>query len=118
VRPAPAGQRTSALYGVVCNRTGKDATLLGIVSPAAVAVEIHETTKSPSGAVSMAKLQSLKVPSGGGATLEPGGVHAMLIDLSNPIEPGAKTEFSFQFSDGPALNISAPTRDDGGGHAH
>ena len=39
-------------------------------------------------------------PGGGSATLEPGGDHIMLMDVTAPIEPGDVVELELELSDG------------------
>lgn len=104
----PAG--TSAAYFTLCNGTMAPATLTGISTPAAAVVEMHETTRDANGVVSMGPIDALTLAPGERVVFEPGGKHAMLIDLANAISAGGEETLTLQFADGPSLDVKAQAR--------
>lgn len=68
----------AALYFTVTS--GVADRLLGAETDAAASIRIHETVMGADGTMGMQPVESLEVNSGETLTLEPGGVHLMLID--------------------------------------
>lgn len=62
--------------------------LVGVASPVAGTVEIHEM-KMDAGVMKMRPITGLDLPAGKMVELRPGGYHVMLIDLKQPIAEGA-----------------------------
>lgn len=110
VRPAPTGQRTSAVYFTLCNQTEQTKTVSGVSSDLAISAELHETTRDRDGVASMAPLGNLPIGPGEVVTLQPGGTHVMLIGLNEPIEVGDKIALTLTFSSGVAMEIEAEAR--------
>ena len=80
-RPVPPVAPASAVYLTIENGLESDVTLLGASSESCAAMELHETSMSSDGVMSMAPLTAgLMVPAGESARLEPGGAHLMCID--------------------------------------
>lgn len=110
VRPASAGQTTTALYGVICNRTDAPQALVSVAADGVAAVvELHQTRRTADGQVSMAQIDRLDVPAKG-AALAPGGAHVMLIDLAGALEEGASANVVFNFEGGVSIPVAAPVR--------
>jgi periplasmic copper chaperone A len=82
----PAGPN-AALYFTASNEGGETDVLTGASSDVAGAVEIHETTQADDGTMGMRPVTGLDLPAGETLTLEPGGLHMMLIDVE-PLEEG------------------------------
>jgi periplasmic copper chaperone A len=82
----PAGPN-AALYFTASNEGGETDVLVGASSGVAHAVEIHETTQADDGTMGMRPVTGLDLPAGETLTLEPGGLHVMLIDVE-PLEEG------------------------------
>jgi len=61
------------------------------------------------------KKNGIPVPARGTAVLEPGGNHIMLMELTGPIEAGAKVAITLTFASGRTLQIEAAARDYDGG---
>src|SRR4030095_11180078 len=64
-----------------------DVTLVGVASPAAKIVEIHEM-KVEGGMMRMSAAARLTLPAGKIVELKPGGYHVMLMDLAQPLKEG------------------------------
>ena len=92
-------------FAVLGNTGDADAELTGASTPAAKTVELHEMTGS-AGAMQMQELEGgIAVPAGGGATLAPGGLHLMLMDLTDPLEAGETVEVTLDFADGSTSEV-------------
>jgi copper(I)-binding protein len=105
VRPAAAGGAT-ALYASFCNKTGAADALVSVGGPAS-SVELHSTSRSADGVVSMAPIKRLDLPANGSAALEPGGAHVMLIGVTDAIEEGEPLRARFTFEKAPPVEIEA-----------
>lgn len=97
----------SAAYFTLCNGSMKEAALIGVSTPAAGLAEIHETTRDAAGVVSMAPAGEIVLKPGEVLVLEPGGRHAMLMDLAGPIAAGDRAILSIRLADGSALTVEA-----------
>lgn len=62
------------------------------------------------------KDDGLTVPAEGSHQLVPGGDHLMLIDITEPLQPGADVDLTVAFEDGSALPVTAQVRDFAGGN--
>ncbi len=78
--------RPGAAWLTIRNSGGDD-RLVGAESPAAERVEIH-THIHKDGVMMMRKVESLAVPAGGEAALEPGGDHLMLFGMKTGLKTG------------------------------
>ncbi|MCA1732405.1 MAG: copper chaperone PCu(A)C, partial [Acidobacteria bacterium] len=86
-QPNPA-MKTAAAFCTIENRTPVPVSLVDVTSPAVRVVEIHESIVAE-GVMSMRRVQGIPIPPHRSATLEPGGLHLMLIGLAQPLEPGS-----------------------------
>ncbi|GAA4404667.1 hypothetical protein GCM10023168_17610 [Fodinibacter luteus] len=106
---APSSMMT-AMFGTVRNPTDHEVTLTGGSSAVAGLVEIHETVRTDSGGMQMQpKPGGIVLPAGGSHTLQPGGDHVMLMDLSAPLESGTTTTVTVTTSDGD-IALTVPVR--------
>lgn len=54
----------------------------------------------------------LVIPAGGEVTLEPGGLHIMMLDLAAPLETGDTFDLTLNADDGESITVSVEVRDD------
>ena len=85
-RPVIEG-RPGVVYMAIANDGDQDERLLGARSPAFEAVEMHESYEED-GVVKMRPVETLEIPAGDTALLEPGGVHMMLLGAKQSIAAG------------------------------
>ena len=97
VRPPIGPDRPAAGYMTITNPGSKADALLGVSSPIAMSVEIHETTPDASGMMAMHPVESIDIPAGGSATLEPGGYHLMLMGVKEMPAVGGTVELRLTF---------------------
>ncbi|MGC6400548.1 copper chaperone PCu(A)C [Sphingomonas sp. FW199] len=103
--PAVEGRPAAAYFRFTAGREAK--TLVGISTPIAGRTELHESIKSESGAMSMAPVADVPVPSGDTLSFEPGGKHAMLFDIKPEAKPGASAPLTLKFEDGSTVEVEA-----------
>ncbi len=102
----------AAVFGTFTNTGHHDAHIVSGDSSVAGRVELHEVTPDATGAKTMReKDDGFVVPAGGTRDLVPGGDHLMLMDLHEPLHPGADVEVTVVFEDGSTLPITAQVRD-------
>lgn len=95
-------------------------TLLGAETPAARAVEIHQTVHED-GMMKMRQLESLPIAAGT-TRLEPHGTHLMLIDLVEPLAAGETFPLTLRFAEAgeipTGVTVMAPDSVDETSHQH
>ncbi|HSL97525.1 MAG TPA: copper chaperone PCu(A)C [Candidatus Deferrimicrobiaceae bacterium] len=108
---APQGMdRPAAAYFEIVGGAEADA-LLGVTSPAAAMVELHETTTDSSGMTGMHPIGRLEIPAGETVILEPGGYHLMLMAVAEgAIEAGKAVELRLTFEKAGAVVVQAEVR--------
>lgn len=84
-RATMPGQKVSGAYMKI--RSDTDARLVGASSPAVPRVEVHEM-KMDGDVMRMREVKAIELPGGKTVSLEPGGFHIMLMNLSKPIAAG------------------------------
>lgn len=103
-----AGQgATGGAFMTLRNAGGQPDRLLSASSPAARAVELHATMRDGD-VMRMRPVQAIEVPAGGSVTLQPGGLHVMLIGLVNAAEPGATVPLILNFERGGPVQVRLP----------
>ncbi|GAA3676100.1 hypothetical protein GCM10023081_13090 [Arthrobacter ginkgonis] len=92
-------------FAVLSNTGTTDAELTGASTSAAKTVELHEMTGS-AGAMQMQEIDGgIAIPADGSATLEPGGLHIMFMDLPDPLEAGETVAVTLEFADGSTSQV-------------
>jgi copper(I)-binding protein len=109
-RESPMMELAGAAFMTIVNNTDADDALVGASSPAAAAVEIHQTTEAEDGTMMMAPVAEVPIPAGGMAELKPGGYHVMLIDLVQPLVVGEQIEVSLEFANSEPQTVAVPVQ--------
>lgn len=105
VRALPPGVASTSAYMTLKNSEPRARVLVGVSSPAAARVTLH-STMNHNGMLHMQHLENLTIPAGGSVSLEVGGTHLMLEELSWVLEPGSEVELVLLFADGQQETIS------------
>ena len=84
-RSTIAAQKTSGVYLDI--RSTAAARLVGVASPAAARVELHNM-KMEGSVMKMSSVAGIDLAAGQTVKLAPGGYHVMLIDLKQPLKAG------------------------------
>ena len=103
-RPTPAGMPMGAAYFTIVNGTGEDDALVGATTPAAARVEVHESTLED-GMARMRPLAEIRVPAHGRVAVTPGGIHLMLVDLTQPLVAGTRVPLTLEFREAGRMTI-------------
>lgn len=98
-RVVAQGQETGAAYMTIRNDGKADDRLKAIKVSVAPMTMIHQT-KTENGVSSMGEAGDLTVPAGGKLELKPGGIHAMMMGMKVPLQPGDRffVDLSFEKS--------------------
>lgn len=118
-RSSPMMVTAGAAYMVIANDGDADDALLSVTVDEAVTgtAELHETrtaegsgmtmtegsemsettTAGAAPMMEMVEVDRIEVPAGESVTLEPGGLHVMLLDLVEPLEAGTQVELTLTF---------------------
>lgn len=108
-RAAPSGG-VSAVYLTIQNGAQAD-TLVSAQSDAAGRVEIHRTQDVGEGLSGMVPVEGgLAMAAGETVTMEPGGLHVMLLDLQRDLAEGDTLNVTLDFAGTGARTVRAPIR--------
>ncbi len=110
VRPSTVAGEPVAAYLIIDNTGGESDRLLGVSSPSAASVEIHETSTDMDGMTGMHPIDGIDVPAGGSVPFEPGGYHLMLVGLAEPLEVGDTIELRLVFRRAGPVDVIADVR--------
>ena len=100
--------RPSAAYMTIRNTGDEAVTLTGIRTDLAMMSEIHRTSTNDRGVSSMAPAGEIELAPGETIALEPGGFHAMLMQLQRPMTEGDTFSLVLVFSDGGEVTVEVP----------
>lgn len=97
-RQSPMAMGNGAAYMIIKNSGNEADTLTGASTGIANVAELHETTME-NDVMRMRPVegQRIEIPAGGQVELKPGGLHVMLMDLKQQINPGDTFELTLQF---------------------
>jgi hypothetical protein len=99
----------SAGYLLLRNAGAADDAIVAAETDVAETVELHTVTRDE-GVMRMRQVESIPVPAGGEAVLEPGGYHIMLIGITRALEEGDIVPLTLRLESGATLELSAPVR--------
>lgn len=100
--------RPGAAYMTLRNTGSVQVTLVGLETPLAMMPDIHETTIDSNGVSSMGPVGEIIISPGESISLEPGGMHAMLMRLQTNMVEGATFPLTLSFADGGTLTVDVP----------
>ena len=126
-RASADGQANGAAY-LTISGGGADDRLLAASVPSSIAArtELHETVVADTGGegagegmdgmesggeMSMRPVTAIDVPAGGTVSLEPGGLHVMLLELAAPLTAGQTFELTLQFEQAGEQVVPITVRD-------
>jgi hypothetical protein len=109
-RPTPPGISMAVGYLTIENHRQQPVTLSSVSSPWAHHVDVHES-RMEAGMVHMGAMQ-LQIGAGESVHLRPGGLHLMLMDLTQPLRLGQAVPVRLSFSDGQTISATLVVRAD------
>jgi copper(I)-binding protein len=103
---------TGGAFLTIRNTGGVADRLVSVSSPLPRATELH-TTLRDGDVMRMQPVQAVEVPAGGSVTLRPGGLHIMLIGLSQAMRPGETVPLTLTFERAGAVPVQVPVQSAG-----
>jgi periplasmic copper chaperone A len=111
-RSTPPGATTGAVYFTISSR-GDDVIEGAAVSPGVAGeAQLHMTMTGSDGTSMMHAVRSLEVPAGEAVSLEPNGVHVMLVDLAAPLAAGDAFDLTVDLARAADVTVSVDVADD------
>ena len=108
-RPGSEG-RMSAAYFLITNFDDLPDTLLSANSNIAQLTEIHESYERDDDMVGMREVGTVEIPGESTVRFEQGGLHVMLIQLTEPLVDGDSFELSLEFAGHGEIVVNVPVR--------
>ena len=103
--PVPPNPEVASAYLVIENGSDVDDELVGASTDVAGAVEIHHTVEDGDGRSMMEEVERLAVPAGATVTLEPGGLHLMLLQVSEELQIDDTFDLELDFSEAGEITV-------------
>lgn len=100
--------RPGAAYFDIQNNGDEAAVVTGLKSDLATMPQIHRTLTNSEGISSMEPADKINIAPGETVALEPGGLHAMLMQLQRPMIKGDSFTLTLIFSDGGEVSVDVP----------
>lgn len=100
--------RPGAAYMTVQNNGDEAVTITGLSTPQAMMPEIHTTSTNDEGVSTMSPAGEITIAPGESVALEPGGLHAMLMQLQEPMTEGETFPLTLIFANGGEVMVDVP----------
>ena len=99
IKNLPASVPVRAGYMTIHNPQSKAVSIVSLRSDAFASIEIHQTIEQD-GMMRMEQVPSLKIEPNSSVQLAPGGLHLMMMNPSEPTQPGDLLEIVIVLDDG------------------
>lgn len=109
VREVPPNMQNSAAFMNLTNASGEAIDLISGSTNASKVVELHEHA-NVGGMMQMRQIPKITVPANGSTALQPGGLHVMLIGLTQKLKEGENVTLTLNFSNGESITLDAPVQ--------
>jgi copper(I)-binding protein len=109
VRAVPPVVKTSAAFMQLTYQGPQEEFLVAAETPLAGAVELHMHVHD-AGVMRMRRIPHIHLPPNQAVSLEPGGLHVMLFELTRPLVAGDKVPITLIFADDSRKSIEAEVR--------
>ena len=107
IREAPPTASVLAAYMVISNTGESPVGITAIASPDFELTELHRTIVE-SGVARMVPIEKLEIPAGDTISLDPGGIHLMLINPLHPLRAGDTVTLIIHGTDGSSTTLPVP----------
>ena len=101
----------TAAFGVLTNHTDRQQTVVSATNSASDHTELHEMAMDNGAMVMRPVAGGITVPADGSTSLEPGGLHVMVMNLSSPIKPGDEVTVVLTLDDGSTVPFTAVAKE-------
>ena len=110
VRALPGSAPATAVYMTLVNGTDTEDHLVAVESSACGSLELHETTMSSDGTMSMHQIgrEGIPMPPGRAVVLESGGIHVMCLEPSVPLTAGTTIAVTLRFDLAEPVSLEIP----------
>lgn len=108
---ARATTENGAVYMKLTNNGQSDDALISAKTDVAKTVELHETTMGEGDMMQMRPVVNIPIPAGQSVTLQPGGLHVMLIGMQKTLAPGDKISVTLTFEKAGSQTVEAEVKD-------
>jgi copper(I)-binding protein len=109
VREVPPNQTISAAFMTIQNNDLSDHKLVSASSSAAKVVELHSHIHED-GMMKMRQIPQIDLPAGADVMLKPGGLHIMLINLTEPLSSDKPISLTLKFEDASEKVLTLPVK--------
>ena len=112
--------RTGGVFLKIANKGKTADRLVSAAASVAGTVELHTTVKDGE-VMRMRPVAAIDIPAGGGAKLQPGGLHVLLIGLTKPLKEGESFPLTLTFEKAGKVEVKVEVQkagSSGGGHNH
>ena len=93
--------QSGAAFMTIMNMGETDDRLIAASTPAAQRTELHTHIQDDAGVMRMVEIEDgFAIPAGDSIALARGGMHVMLMGLTEPLDQGAEIEITFTFESG------------------
>ena len=100
---------TGAVYFTLVNEGNAPDALVGARSDVAMTAGLHET-QMEGDVMRMVPVPRIEVQAGGRTALKPGGLHVMLVDLKQDLNPGDTVTLILRFEKSPEITVAVEVR--------
>lgn len=101
----------TGIFGKFTNHSDKTVTIIGGETDIAKMVQTHEVVNG----MMQEKKGGIEIKPGETVTLQPGGLHIMVMDIAKPIVAGDKIKFTFKFDGAESQPLTLTAKDSEGG---
>ncbi len=108
---ARASIPNGAVFMKLMNEGSVDDVLLDAESEVAESVELHQSKMDDNGVMKMSPVPNIPLPAGGSATLQPGGLHIMLLGLNGELAAGDTFTMTLNFAQTGSQTIEVKVTD-------
>jgi copper(I)-binding protein len=118
-RPTAPAQKVGAGYLTIRNQGGEADRLVAARTPVVPMVELHTHEIDAQGVARMKQIEAIDVPPGATVELAPGGLHLMLMGLTEPLREGARFPLTLRFERAGEVEVEMQVEGSAaGGHGH
>ncbi len=103
-RPTPPAATVGVVYFSIANIGSQEDLLIGLSSPIATQVELHESQRSQ-GVETMRAVSAVSCPPRTIIRVAPGALHVMLLGLAHPLLAGSSFPLTLKFRDAGAVTL-------------
>jgi periplasmic copper chaperone A len=109
-RPGLSGAN-GAVYFIIENSAEQADALLSAEASVSQLVQLHQSMMDSSGTLSMHEQERVEVPGKDQIAFQPGGLHVMLVNLNQDLNPGDRFNLTLNFLSAGAVPVDVEVRE-------